>query len=379
MTLDSPLASAHAKPLPGLPFAAPVPRRTEVIRAFKERGGRVAAVLPIHYPRALFRAFGVLPVEVWGPPNVDAARGAAHLQPYVCSIVRNALSFLEAGGLDGVDVIVVPHACDSLQGLGSLLLDFIRPRQPVLPLYLPRGERGSDVAFLTDELRSLSRRLEEVTHRSPSAADLADAIRQEEEANRLAAELYRQRARLPLPDTGFYRLVRSREYLPAEAFSALAGAALARTGEVSRDGIPLLLSGIVPEPAAFLEALTELGGVVVGDDLACCGRRLYPPGTSDEPFRRLAESILAAPPDPTRGSPIRDRVEHLLRLVREMGARGVVFHDIKFCEPELFDLPHLSTALQHEGVPSLTVEVDLSEPLSGQLLTRLEAFLEMLA
>ena len=34
-----------------------IPCRREIIRAHKESGGRVAAVLPIHYPRALFRAF----------------------------------------------------------------------------------------------------------------------------------------------------------------------------------------------------------------------------------------------------------------------------------------------------------------------------------
>ncbi len=99
----------------------------------------VAAVFPIHYPRELLRAFGVLPVEVWGPPAVEADYGATHLQPYLCSIVRNGLSFLLAGGLDVVDLLVVPHACDSLQGLGSILLDFVTPRQPVLPIYLPRG------------------------------------------------------------------------------------------------------------------------------------------------------------------------------------------------------------------------------------------------
>ncbi len=73
-----------------LPVA--IPHRIETIRAHKARGGRVAAVLPIHYPRALLRAFDILPVEVWGPPPVDATRGSAHLQPYVCSIVRNALA-----------------------------------------------------------------------------------------------------------------------------------------------------------------------------------------------------------------------------------------------------------------------------------------------
>ncbi len=354
-----------------------IPSRTGTIRVWKETGRGIAAVLPIHYPRALLRAFGLLPVEVWGPPQVNAAYSAAHLQPYVCSIVGNALSFLHSGGLDVADVIVVPHACDSLQGLGSILLDFVRPRQPVFPFYLPRGRRESDLQFLADECRALYRGLEEVTSRSPSDDELMECIRREEEADALLAELHRRRPSLPLSNRAFYHLVRAREYLPAETFTELARAALELPPADPDDSVPILLSGIVPEPMALLDALSEMNALVVADDLACCGRRLYPPGIADDPFRRMAERILNAPPDCTRGSPIAERLQHLIGMARRTGARGVVFYDVKFCEPELFDLPLLRKGLQEADLPSVAIEVDLNEPLSHQTLTRIEAFLEM--
>lgn len=355
-----------------------IPRRSEIIDNHKQQGATVAAVLPIHYPRALLRAFDVLPVEVWGPPAVDASYKTTHLQPYVCSVVQNALSFLQAGGLDAVDLIVVPHACDTLQGLGSILIDFVAPRQPVLPIYIPRGERESDVSFLADEFRALYRRLEEITGRAPSKAELVASIRREEKADALLGQLHRQRKNLPLSDRDFYRLIRSREYLPAETFAELARTVTKQAVETARNSAPLLLSGIVPEPMGVLDALTEIGGVVVADDLACCGRRLYPLGKSDKPFRRMAERILHAPPDSTRGSPVQERLDHLLRLAKESGARGVVFYNVKFCEPELFYIPDLRRGLQDAGVPSVVIEVDIGDPLSHQVITRLEAFLEML-
>ena len=354
-----------------------LPRRMETLRAYRARGGGVAAVFPIHYPRALLRAFDLLPVEVWGPPRVDVSRGTAHLQPYVCSVVRNGLAFLENGGLDVADLLVVPHACDALQGLGSLLLDFVRPCQPVLPLYLPRGRRESDLDFLAEEFRALYRRLAEITGRAPTDEDLLACIRREEEADRLLADLHRRRANLPLSDLAFYRLVRSREYLPAESFADLARKALAQAGAPRADGIPVLLSGILPEPMDVFEAIEGMGGRVVADDLACCGRRLYPPGHEEDPFRRMAERILNGPPDPTRGSPIADRLDHLLGLAERAAARGVIFYNVKFCEPELFDHPDLRRGLAAAGLPSVVVEVDLDDPLSHQTLTRLEAFLEM--
>ncbi len=355
------------------------PRRQQVVRQHKERGGRIAAVFPIHYPRALLRAFGYLPVEVWGPPAVDPSPGAAHLQPYVCSIVRNGLSFLLSGGLDIADVILVPHACDSLQGLGSLLIDFVPPRQAVIPLYLPRRPDAAALTFLTAELRQVYDRLESLTGLHPAPDELYACIEREEAADRLLAELRAHRPQLPLPDLAFFRLLRSREYLPAESFTALAQQALARCQTAPLKGIPLLLSGIVPEPWDLFATVGSLGGVIVGDDLAGCGRRCYPAGSDPDPFVRMAQSLLSAPPDSTRGSPIEARLESLLNLAHQTGARGVVFYLVKYCEPELFDLPQLRRGLQQAGYPSVVIEIDVGEPLSQQVVTRLEAFFEMLS
>lgn len=362
------------------PHPAPTPpRRQHVVRQHKERGGRIAAVFPIHYPRALLRAFGYLPVEVWGPPGVDPSPGAAHLQPYVCSIVRNGLSFLLSGGLDVADVIMVPHACDSLQGLGSLLIDFVQPRQAVIPFYLPRLAEDLGVKYLAEELRQVYERLEALSERSPGLDEVLACVEREEEADHLLAELRRQRPHLALPDLELYRLLRAREYLPAESFIALAREALAESQRTPPRGIPVLLSGIVPEPWDLFPIVRSLGGLIVGDDLACCGRRSYPAGNQPDPFVRMAQSLLSAPPDCTRGSPIKARLESLLHLAQQNGARGVIFYLIKYCEPELFDLPQLRRGLKQAGYPSMVIEIDVAEPLSQQAVTRLEAFFEMLS
>ena len=92
----------------------------------------------------------------------------------------------------------------------------------------------------------------------------------------------------------------------------------------------------------------------------------------------MAERILNAPPDPTRGNPISERCDYLQQLVKNTDAKGVVFYDIKFCEPELFDLPDLRRALQEASIPSIAIEVDINDRLSHQVITRLESFLEMI-
>ncbi len=355
-----------------------IPGRKEVCLRFKEGGGRVAAVMPIHYPRELLRAFGILPMEVWGPPGMDISHSAAHLQPYVCSMVHNMLSFLKTGGLDCADYIVVPHACDSLQGLGSLLVDFIRPPQPVFPMYLPRGRRPEDVQFLAREMERMYQWLARLTGRHPSEDELMKSIGMEEKADMALARLYDFRMEVSLSVRDFYRVVRSRQYLPAEEFVSLVERVLDEYSGDSPEGVPVLMSGIVPEPMDVLDEIQNMGGLVAGDDFACCGRRLYPSSVDGDPFFRMAWRILNGPPDVSRGDSIEERFGHLLDRVKSTGARGIIFYTVKFCEPELFDLPDMRRKLKGEGIPSVHVEVDINDPLSHQTITRIGAFLEVL-
>jgi benzoyl-CoA reductase/2-hydroxyglutaryl-CoA dehydratase subunit BcrC/BadD/HgdB len=281
------------------------------------------------------------------------------------------------GKLDLADLVLIPHTCDSLQGLASILMDLIQPEQAIIPLYLPRGQREEDVDFLADELRSLATRLADLTGKQPTDADFMAAIKREETSDLLLAELYQARNKTGLNNLDFYQLLRSREYLPAEDFAILAKSALQITA-APRPGTPIMLSGILPEPMGVLSLLDEMNGLVVADDLACCGRRLYKPGTGLEPFRRMAESIITAPPDPTRGNSIAERIEHLTKMANLNGAKGIIFYEVKFCEPELFDLPNLRAGLKEKGLTSIVIEVDINNPLPRQVATRIGAFLEML-
>lgn len=343
----------------------------------QDAGYRIAAVLPVHYPRALLRACGFHPVEVWGPTRVDARGGDLRFQAYTCAIVRHAVSLLSEGKLDHADVLLVPHTCDALQGMGSVLADFMKPRQRVLTLYHPRGDGPAALAFLIDELRRLQAELTTCGGREPTEADWEEAWRVEAAADAALAALYRDRARLPLSDREFYTLVRTREYLPAEEFTALADS-VPRGDAAPPPGIPLLLSGILCEPMDLFDHINTMGGRIVADDLACGYRRVYPRIGDGAPLERAARALLGAPPDPTRGSPIAERATALTQRLQETGARGVLVYGVKFCEPELFDLPRLRAHLADAGFPLLQVEHELTPNLSQQALTRIEAFLETL-
>lgn len=340
------------------------------------------AVLPIHYPKEILTALDILAVEMWGPPGPPRGAAAGRIQSYVCAVVRNALAFLASGGAEVVDGVLFPHTCDSLQGLATQATDLGGWGKAAFVFQHPRGgERASARRFVLEELRSLARELEAWTGRSLSPELLAAAIRLHDEIDGCRASLLDGRARLPIGDPELYALLRRGEWLWPEEHLAELRSAVGRLGpKPAQTGFPLLVTGYVPEPMSLLATLNGAGSFVAADDYAAVGRRVVRRnGVADaDPWADLVSRYLAHPPCPTRGTDLAARMRHLVSLAEASGARGVLIHVQKFCEPELFDVPAILATFTARGLPVLVLEGELEPSLSGQAETRVEAFVELL-
>ncbi len=95
-------------------------------------------------------------------------------------------------------------------------------------------------------------------------------------------------------------------------------------------------------------------------------------------MRALAERQLNRLPCPCKHHALHDRANHLVSLVKQHRADGVVFALKKFCDPHAWDYVPLATALDQAKVPHLLLETEPATP-AGQMRVRVEAFIEMLA
>ncbi|MGC8723598.1 MAG: 2-hydroxyacyl-CoA dehydratase subunit D [Acidobacteriota bacterium] len=346
----------------------------------KAAGRRLAAVWPARYPVELLWAHGICAGEVWDPPG-EVGLTSAHLQSFVCPVVKRGLGFHLSGALVPVDLFLFPHTCDSLQNLSSLVKDLLREEKPCLAWYPPRDSGPQALAYAESQLESLSRALDRATGPMRDGA-LEEAVAWGMRRDGLLRDLYRLRAegRLRATAAEFYEAVRSCEYLwPEEALARLEDFLGERRAEQPlKEGVPILLSGVLPAPASLLRWLDGQGIRIAEDDLIACGRRVLrePLESPTDPWAALARRQLAWPPCSTAGSPLPERIAFLRRLVERSGARGVVFLTMKFCEPEGFERPALVEALRAEGVPLLQVESELEPEPPASLVTRIQAFLE---
>jgi benzoyl-CoA reductase/2-hydroxyglutaryl-CoA dehydratase subunit BcrC/BadD/HgdB len=260
--------------------------------------------------------------------------------------------------------------------------DYLGTGKPCYFFYHPKGlYRESSHRFYIQQLADLASQLENQVG-ALDYSRLRQSIEKGETVASLMRELYRVRAHgeLGVSNVAFYRTIRQSEFLhPDDFIPLLEGLLEEKRSSPSREP-SVILSGILPNPPELLALLDELKIRVGDDDLLGCGRRhLVPSSQCEDPFEILADRYFHMPPCTTRNAPIRERLDHLIDKAEGSEARGVLFCMVKFCEAALFDLPYLTEGLKKRGLPTLVLEVEPNQGLTGQLITRIEAFGEMIA
>ncbi|WP_287155841.1 2-hydroxyacyl-CoA dehydratase family protein [Candidatus Solincola tengchongensis] len=326
--------------------------------------GREMAWFCAYTPVEVLMAAGFRPARRFGDPHgLEAAD--THLHPALCPYVRACLA--QALDRRPPHHAVFVNCCDGMRRLYDAW-KVLFPESFTFLMDLPRRTDYRGREMLVMEFRRLLSSLEEFADVDVTADDLRQACREYHEL-RLS---YRRSAE----GTDGSARVELAQYIQETC------APVEKVGDWG-NGVPVLLTGNLLNPQGLISALQRAGARVVWADL-CNGDR---PFTAHEPVEgedipRILEALAA---QYLERHPCARMVERerryrlLLERIRECGARGVVYASLKFCDSYLYDFPQLRERLREEGIPLLRLESDYADGHAGQLLTRIEAFLEMIA
>lgn len=98
--------------------------------------------------------------------------------------------------------------------------------------------------------------------------------------------------------------------------------------------------------------------------------------TVDELLDAIADRYLKI--DCAIFTPNESRVEHILAMARTLGAEGVIHYGLLFCSPYQIEAGPVERRLEREGLPTLRIDTDYGQEDTGQIQTRVEAFIERL-
>jgi len=155
---------------------------------------------------------------------------------------------------------------------------------------------------------------------------------------------------------------------------------LSMRGNSHKSRSRLMVAGSVMTNPEFIESIEELGGLVVTDEL-CTGTRYWSdPVVLDRnitPLEAISQRYLNNFPC-ARMFPSDERFNRILDLARDFKVDGVISQIIRYCVQYAHDLPLLTERLKEQGIPVLALDVEYGTSGSGQIRTRVQAFLEML-
>ncbi|MDY7041582.1 MAG: 2-hydroxyacyl-CoA dehydratase family protein, partial [Chloroflexota bacterium] len=332
-----------------------------------------------YVPEEIIHAAGFVPVRVRTTPQVPT-HADAHLQSYTCALCRSALDQLLRGELQFLAGMVLAHTCDTMQALADLWVINAEPGNGWVETVMMPTNLASPNArpYLIAELERFRARLAAHGGRPVGDEDLWASITLYNEKRRLLNRLHALRDRLTAGE--FYGVVDAGDRMPVELYVPLMMQLVEQLEQaLSTPGGPrLMLVGAVLDDPTLLGVLDELGARVADDDL-CTGTRSFAEPVTEEgdPIAALADRALTRVLCPVKHRPESSRGAHLQRRVEEAQAEGVIFVLPKFCDPHAFDYVLVKSELKADGVPFLHLETEQTST-SGQIRTRVQAFLEML-
>jgi benzoyl-CoA reductase/2-hydroxyglutaryl-CoA dehydratase subunit BcrC/BadD/HgdB len=131
-----------------------------------------------------------------------------------------------------------------------------------------------------------------------------------------------------------------------------------------------------------LHHLLESSGAVVVCEESCTGTRSFSDltpengSTMEEQLAGIAERYMKI--NCACFTPNEARLDDIVRLAKDYQADGVVHYNLQFCQTYAGEANNVERRLAEEGIPLLRIETDYSDEDTGQLRTRIDAFLEMI-
>lgn len=367
-------------------------------RRLAKAGSRVLGLLCPNLPEELPHAMGLSPFRVVVRPT-PPTRSAEHLQTFSCTWVQAVLDQALRGAFAHLWGLVFPcNTCDSFQNLPDIWSRSVEApgRDALYTLHFPIKTSGAaPLQMLEAELEAWRRWLEQRTGRELAPEALAASARL---YNRIHASLRRLQAMASAGALPYLRLQSAAiaaqcmdraqvadlldealEQLPSEGSAQTSG--LDDDEEFGRARV-MIVGGYLDDPL-LLTWLHEHDADVVADDTCALDRIFQPEADLDpgDPLAEMARRHLRRSPCPVHLSSAERRAARLLRQIRKHRVQGVIFVPYKGCEPHAFDNVILAEALDRRrpAIPHITLEVEPHLGSWGQLSTRLEAFIEMLA
>ncbi|RJP19767.1 MAG: 2-hydroxyacyl-CoA dehydratase [Candidatus Abyssobacteria bacterium SURF_5] len=355
------------------------------IQKWKQAGNPVVGTVCSNIPEEILHAAGALPLRLRAPNLQDTSNADAQLHRINCSYTRSVLQLALTGQLEFLDGLVTTNTCDHMLRLAGELqekarVDFVH----YFSMYHALGQAAEE--WLVQEMRQLLETLERAFDKKISEEDIRRSIAVYNRTRSLMRRVNDLRKNDPPPLTGaeYLQLAVAGMSLPRELFNEKLEALIPQLEKrtIEANGKPrLMVVGGACDLPDFIDFIERKSAIVVADGL-CFGMRHYEGQIEEnaaDPIRAIAKRHTKRVACPSIFNGFDNNCGVYRKIIQEWRVRAVVCARLKFCDHWAGERKMLSDEFHRDGVPLLDLEREYSTSGSGQISTRIQAFLEMLS
>lgn len=361
------------------------------VKEYKENGGKFAGYLCSYTPSELLDAAGVATVGLCGTSNETVPDAEVDLPKNLCPLIKSTYGFAKSQKCPYTyfaDLIVGETTCDGKKKMYELLEEY----KPVHVLHLPQSqERPYAKEIWCEELKILQKRLEDQFGVEITEEKLREAAKNRNRLRKAFCEMYNLQTNVPPAMKGIEMMIALQQgtftfnleqQITAIENKVAAAKAAYEAGErpVSEKAKRILITGcptggVIQKVGGVIE---NNGGVIVCLD-DCSGERtmkMLVDTEADDIMRAISDRYLEIHCSVmTRND---GRLENTKAMIEKYKVDGVIEVVLQACHTFNVEATPMGRMVEDMGVPYMKLETDYSTTDSGQIETRVAAFIEML-
>ena len=361
------------------------------VKEYKENGGRVAGCLCSYTPVELLDAAGIAAIGLCGTSNETIPDAEKVLPKNLCPLIKSTYGFAYTEKCPYTyfsDIIIGETTCDGKKKMYELLNEL----KETYILHLPQGQDrpyAKDIWY--EELKLLKQKLEEKFDVEITDDKLRSAARMRNNLRKALCDMYNLQANCPPVMTGtdmMYTLLKGSFSFDKNVYIDQIKDVVAQKNReyqegnfaVDKSAKRILLTGcpsggVIEKVGAVIE---KNGGVIVCLD-DCSGERtneILVDENADDILRAIADRYLSI--NCSVMTPNSGRFENTKYMVEKYKVDGVIDIVLQACHTFNIESVKMGKVMDEIGIPFLKLETDYSTTDSGQIETRIAAFIEML-
>lgn len=365
----------------------------DLVREAQAEGRKCIGSVCYQIPEPLVNLDGIFSVRLRAPRTGSLEMGTYYMTSFLCEYTRALLERAIEGGFEFLDCLIAPDGCTMINRcVENMELLKINSKENFFYEYLEVPMKEDDNAlnlYIRQCREKILEPLKEKFGTDVSDAALRASVERHNKICRLITEIgnYRKEDNPRITGYEFHILCMATYVCPQDKLIQK----LEETVEELKTRVPdekkkwrarVALVGSEIDDVDMVKLIEESGALVVADRFcygSLPGRDEIVLNDEEDVLTQICRHYLTTTmcPRHMNSSKMKRRKEYVDEIAKEYKADGIVYEQMKFCDPWAYERVTGTFIMREEhGYPVLSIDRPYAVGNSGQIRTRVQAFVE---